>query len=263
MPARLTPILMYHSIDADPPERFAAFAVSPARFDGHLRLVREQGFQFLSVSEFAAARDIGRVPERAVVLTFDDGFADFYYEAAPILARHDARATLYAVAGLIGKTSRWLEDIGAGASPMLTWRQLRDVGHAGVEIGAHSMTHPALDCIPLQQAREEIAQSRRLIEEAIAHEVRSFAYPYGYYSRAVRDLLPACGYRSACAVGYAHSGPDDDVFALRRHIVRGDMADAQLLAILHGAVPSPGMMFDRLRSQAWGFVRHRYYRSGG
>ncbi|MFO1135791.1 MAG: polysaccharide deacetylase family protein [Rhodoblastus sp.] len=262
MPARLTPILMYHSIDADPPERFAPFAVSPARFDGHLRLIREEGFRFLSVSEFVGARDLGQIPERAVVLTFDDGFADFYYEAAPILARHDARATLYAVAGLIGKTSRWLEEIGAGASPMLTWRQLCEVGDAGVEIGAHSMTHPALDCIPLERAREEILQSRRTIEEALSIEVRSFAYPFGYYSRAVRDLLPVCGYRSGCAVGYAHSGPDDDVFALRRHIVRGDTADAQLLAILHGSIPSAAMMFDRLRSQAWGLVRRRYYKGG-
>ena len=254
-----TPILMYHSVSADPPEGFAAFSVSPARFDSHLKLVRGEGFRPMTVSDFVVARERGRVPERAVVLTFDDGLADFYHEAAPVLARHDIRATLYAVAGLIGGTSEWLERVGSGPLPMMTWRQMSEVSHAGIEIGAHSLTHPALDCIPLERARIEVELPKALLEDAVGARVRSFAYPYGYYSRDVRDLLPAAGYRSGCAVGYAHSEADDDIFALHRHIVRRDTSDAELLAILNGAAPTAAMMFDRLRSRAWTMVRHGYY----
>jgi len=256
-----TPIFMYHSISARPPARLGPFVVTPRRFEDHLRLFKDEGYSCLTVSQLVEARRQNNVPERSVCLTFDDGYADFYFEAAPILARHQFNATLYMVSGFVGGSSRWLDEIGAGMLPLMDWSQLSATQNAGIEIGAHSVTHRALDSLSSEEASAEISLSKKTLEAGLGTEIRSFAYPFGFYSQKVRDMLPACGFTSACAVRYATSPAADDPFALRRHIVRRDMSDASLLSILRSAPPSGRILFDRARSNLWSGIRHLHYRS--
>ena len=112
---------------------------------------REAGFTTLTLSELASALagDARRLPERPVVLTFDDGFADFHRAALPLLRRYGFTATVFVTTG-------WIADAGrhaAGRSPgrMLCWSQIREAAAAGVEIGAHSHRHPQLDQIAAEQ----------------------------------------------------------------------------------------------------------------
>jgi peptidoglycan/xylan/chitin deacetylase (PgdA/CDA1 family) len=132
--------------------------------------------------------------------------------------RYGLTATLYVVAGCIGDTSRWLEREECRSLPMLSWSQLLDIAKSGIEIGAHTVSHPSLDTIRLSQAQVEILQSKCSLEDGLGISVESFAYPYGNFSRAVRDLVVAAGYASACAVRYATSSSLDDRFALSRHL---------------------------------------------
>src|SRR3954449_3067340 len=122
------PILMYHSIAREAGRRFRPFVVAPEQFAEQIAYLDQAGYTPLTVSELVRAwayRGIG-LPTRPVVVTFDDGFADFHTAALPVLARYGFSATLYVATGYIGDTSRWLAAEGEGERPMLTWAQLAE-----------------------------------------------------------------------------------------------------------------------------------------
>jgi peptidoglycan/xylan/chitin deacetylase (PgdA/CDA1 family) len=245
------PILLYHSVSREPSALIRPFTVTPEVFGSHMDCVIEQGRVSLTVSELAAALE-GTIPlpERPVVVTFDDGFADFQEVALPALRARGLGVTLYVTTGFL-RGSR-----GAAHSPgfedrMLAWSQLPELATEGVELGGHSHTHPHLDTLSPAQARVEIMRCKTLLEERLGTPVRSFAYPNGYSSRTVRRLVREAGYRSACSVKDQLSSPDDDVFSLARLMVRADTSLAELRTWLAGAGPPIAPTRERLRTKAW------------
>lgn len=253
-----TPILMYHSVSERAPRRFRRFSVTPRGFEQQLRHMRERGCTALTIGELMRLR-AGRLenpPARPVVLTFDDGFADFHEHAMPALARYGMRATLYVTTGYVGRTSAWLQGIGAGHLPMLNWGQLAELAQHGIEIGAHTASHPALDALPRIEAAREIVVSKRTLEDKLGIAVDSFAYPFGYHSPGVRRAVREAGFGSACAVGYRTSRPDENPFALSRHIACEQTQTVALDALLGTRPTSMAVLRDRLRSAAWARLRH-------
>jgi peptidoglycan/xylan/chitin deacetylase (PgdA/CDA1 family) len=263
MSAVQIPILMYHSISDGCAPRFRRFAVSPHAFRAHARFLSAHGFQSLTVSELVAALDgEAALPAKPVVLTFDDGFADFHEAALPILVEFGLTATLYVVSGRVGRTSSWLAGIGEGERRLVGWEQLDEISRSGIEIGAHSVTHAALDLLPLEAAKEEIAVSKRDLEDRLGTRIASFAYPFGYHNGDVRGLVEDQGYASACAVRYAMSSPADDRFALARHIALDGWDRETLSGVLAGHPPMLPNFYDQTRSSAWRAVRQsvrRFY----
>ena len=250
------PILMYHSISSSVSRDFRPFAVEAEHFEDHIRLIKESGYRCWTVSGLLDALKIDPDAARnAVVITFDDGFRDFYTDALPILMKYGATATLYVVTGAVGGTSSWLSQSGEGSRRMLDWRQIKEMHDLGVEVGAHTITHPQLDGIPVERAREEIAASKHTLEDKLGVAVRSFAYPYGFYNRSVRGLVDEACYDSACAVRYAMSSAADDRFALARHIVRQGAGAIHIKALLTGRPPLIPLIYDRARSRSWKLVR--------
>jgi peptidoglycan/xylan/chitin deacetylase (PgdA/CDA1 family) len=167
-------------------------------------------------------------PEPAVAITFDDGLQDFYTQAWPILRSHGLTATLFVTTGHVGGRAAWLSRRGAGERPMMSWAQVAEVAAAGIECGAHTLTHPQLDTLPRARARAEIAGSRAELQRAVGR-VGAFAYPHGYHVRRVRAQVRDAGYACACACGDAPAGPRDDLYAIPRITVEGDW-DARTLA---------------------------------
>ena len=202
------PILMYHSISTSATPAFRRFTLHPVLFAAHMDYLAQQGYRTLTMSELTdlrrSAGGDAEVSPMSLVLTFDDGFTDFYTEALPVLRRHGFAATLYVITGYVGATSRWLEPEGEADRPILTWRQLREIAESGVECAAHSDTHPQLDDVPRQRARHELSRPKRVLEDRLQREVRSFAYPFGYYSRPVREMVEETGYSSAYKVRSQH-----------------------------------------------------------
>jgi peptidoglycan/xylan/chitin deacetylase (PgdA/CDA1 family) len=250
------PILMYHSVSDACAPRFRRFAIRPGTFEAQMRYLSEQGFTTLTVSGLIEAMS-GRaaLPRKPVVLTFDDGFADFYEAALPVLQRYGQTATLYVVSGAVGKTSTWLEGIGEGKRPMATWSNLIEIQKCGVEIGAHTVSHAALDLLPAAAARDEIANSKRMLEGGLGCPVSSFAYPFGYQNATVRGVVKAEGYSSACAVRYKMCTPQDDRFALPRHIALDSWDSKTFAAVLEGRPQRLPNFLDRTRSHAWRAAR--------
>ena len=247
---RQIPVLLYHSIADEPPAWIRPLAVAPAAFRRHLAVLGESGAAALTVSQLVDAIAADALPERPALVTFDDGLADVSDTALPLLAEARVPATLYV-------TSRFLEDAPGGVSPgrpegvWLAADELLRLAAAGIEIGAHTRTHPQLDTLAPARARDEVQGSKDDLEGLLGRPVRSFAYPHGYSSRSVRRLVREAGYDSACAVGNAFATSGESRFALSRLTVRADTTPETIGAWLRGHGAPVGPRRERVRTRGW------------
>jgi peptidoglycan/xylan/chitin deacetylase (PgdA/CDA1 family) len=250
----VVPILLYHSISSDPAPWIRPFAVTPDAFRGHLDLVTEHGATALTVSAFVGALAHGRdaLPARPVLITFDDGFADFHEHALPALVDRKLASTLYVTTGFLGRRTGGGE---ASGERMLDWRQLAEVREAGVEIGGHSHSHPQLDTLRTSRAVAEVVRCKSLLEERLGVPVGSFAYPHGYSGPRVRRLVVEAEYSSACGVKNAFSSLSDDPFSLARLTVEATTRPSQIAAWLSGEGAQPAWRNERVRTRAWRLYR--------
>jgi len=214
------PVLLYHSIAADPPSWIAPYTVSPSVFAAHLDAVRDSGRQPMTVSGYVdAARGITAMPSDPVVITIDDGFADFRTSCLPALAEREFPSTLYVTTGSLA--DRPQESVLPPAD-MLRLKDIAELESAGVEIGAHSHSHRQMDLLPAKAAKKEITLSGEILADALGHPIRSFAYPHGYWRRTVRRLVGQAGFDSCCAVGESLSPAGENQLAISRLMIHAD-----------------------------------------
>ncbi|WP_190129465.1 polysaccharide deacetylase family protein [Streptomyces mashuensis] len=240
---------MYHAVAHSPARATYGLSVSPGAFAGQMALLADRGFTPLTTAQLAAAWRGGRpLPPRPVLITFDDGYEGVHRHALPVLAGHGFTATLFASTG-------WLR--GAHETPgaldlMLDWGQLRELAAAGWEIGGHSHTHPQLDQLTTGRLRFEVEHCRDLLTDELGHPPVSFAYPYGYSSRRVRDTVRAAGFGVSLAVGNALAARRQGPHALRRVTVRRSTTDAEFARLVEGR--ALGRLFARDRALTKGYA---------
>lgn len=238
------PVLVYHSVRATPPAGLDRWTVTPAAFAAQLDAIAASGRVSLTVGELARGlRGEAPLPTRAVALTFDDGFADNADALAELLGR-GLRATLYLTTGFIG-----LPD-------MLSAAGVRDLATLeGLQLGAHSVTHPRLDELSVREVAEEIRASRATLEDIIGREVTTFAYPHGNHDRRVRAAVIDAGLDSAAAVKNAFCHPADDPFAIARWIVESDTPTDRVEQVLDGRGLPVAWARERVRTRGFRVVR--------
>lgn len=214
------PILMYHQIDEPPPRGMPlrGLVVAPKSFARQMRLLKLLGYKGLSMRDLEPYLQ-GEKCGKVVGITFDDGYQNNVQNALPVLRKNGFTATCYGVSSMLGGSNRWDQHLGIAQKPLMTvtdWQCWRD---AGMDIGSHTRTHAALTQISSNEAREQIANSKRELEQAIGCEVRHFCYPYGWYTPEHRDMVEQAGYLSATTTqrGRVHDG--DDPYTLRRIMV--------------------------------------------
>lgn len=245
-------ILVYHSVGERKNPAYDRWCVTVERFREQMAVLAEGGYSVLTTGDYVARRRSGvPLPERFVVMTFDDGLRDFLTGAFPILDAFGFPATLYVVAGLVGKSSRWLGPLGEGDRPMLGPAELRFLAAAGIEIGGHTMTHPELDILEPEAARKEIEGSRRVLQDMIEAPVTSFAYPHGYNSRMTRRIVEEAGYHSAVRVRHALSEAGECIFGLSRLVVTEDLDRDAFRALLERQDHPVAPPQDRVIGTLW------------
>ncbi|MDP2662889.1 MAG: polysaccharide deacetylase family protein [Dehalococcoidia bacterium] len=251
------PILLYHSVAPYATPRFRRWVMPPDRFAEQMAYLRANGYTPLTVTALARAmtQPAAALPHRPVVVTFDDAIADFYIYAMPVLQDLGIVATLYVPTAFVGGTSRWLEGLGEGQRPMLTWTQLRELRMRGIECGSHGHTHRQLDALPRMDALNEIVLSTALLQEQLGDPVLTFAYPFGYYDQSVRHMVEEAGYLSACGVKHALSALHDDRFALARIVIESDTDLSQFASLLAGEGLPVAPNGARIQTRGWRILR--------
>jgi peptidoglycan/xylan/chitin deacetylase (PgdA/CDA1 family) len=241
------PVLMYHEI-ADTSATPDPFAVSPDVFADQLAYLRDAGFNTVTAGALSGivTDGAGDLPARPVVLTFDDGYGDFYTQALPLLRQHGFTATVFQTTGWVGKEDE--------AKRMLNWRELAEAEQAGIEVGAHTCTHPQLDQLPENLMREELYISKSLLEDNLGLKVPGLAYPYGYSSARVRRVARELGYEYAYAVGNSLTTGAADPFALPRLTVQRATSVGEFRKIVNGQ-DTMTLRRDRLLTKGYSVVR--------
>jgi len=233
IPEGQIPVLSYHSIAECVEPRVQRFFLRPRDFRRHMAYLAENGYRTMTLSSLTDAwLPGGSLPEKSVVLTFDDGFADFYTEAVPALLEHNFTATLYVATGFMDGRSGWLTSQGEGSRPMLSWSMLQEVTALGFEVGSHSHSHPELDRCPNSTVFREITDSKTLLEDRLGVPVRTFAYPYGFWDRRVRDVVANAGFATAVQVAGLPYRRNDDSLAIPRIVVNRWTTESGLADLL-------------------------------
>jgi peptidoglycan/xylan/chitin deacetylase (PgdA/CDA1 family) len=252
MRAPLCPVILtYHSIS----EGDSPLKTSPKLFTEQMKWLGTNVRVAPLAEVVVALAERKALPERTVALTFDDGFRDFYSSAAPVLRRFGLPATIFLPTGYCGRTNGWLgQPQWVAEEALLDWQQVAGLAHNGFSFGAHSVNHLVLPALSVDEAEREIAGSKAQIEEHTGERVDLFAYPYGRWSPAVRDIVSR-HYRGACSTGAGVVDQDADRFALPRvdaHYVRRPALFRMLFTSSFVAYVAARRLIRRIRKQPEG-----------
>ncbi|MFV0136879.1 polysaccharide deacetylase family protein [Streptomyces sp. HMX87] len=246
------PILMYHAVAVEPDDATRALSVTPEAFAEQMAVVADRGLTPVGTAELAAAWRSGRpLPERPVLVTFDDGYEGVHRHALPVLAEHGFPATLFVSTGWL----RGPHDTGGALDTMLDWAQVRDLAAAGVEIGGHSHSHPQLDRLDGDGLRFELIHCKEIIADQLGSAPSSFAYPYGYSDRRVRAAVRETGYAQALAVGNGLARRRQGPYALRRVTVRRSTGIEEFARLVEGRAIGRTFARDRALTKGYALVR--------
>jgi peptidoglycan/xylan/chitin deacetylase (PgdA/CDA1 family) len=215
-----TPILLYHHIGL--PDKPNPYYVSPEAFRLQMESLDAWGYTPITMALFAEVLvGGGRLPERPVVITFDDGFRDVYQNAFPVMQALGFPGVFYLISSQVD------------SGPHVRVAELEELAAAGWEFGNHSASHRSLiEGYSAKLVQAEIVQSRLDLEELLGVPIRTFSFPYGLASAALRQQLEEVGYLAAVGVGATWVHNARSIFFLGRSEVRGDFDLADFAALL-------------------------------
>jgi O-antigen/teichoic acid export membrane protein/peptidoglycan/xylan/chitin deacetylase (PgdA/CDA1 family) len=253
----------YHGVDvvapaADPEN----LCVAPDRFRTQLGLLLDAGFEIVTVAELAERAGGGEPPPGLASLSFDDGLEDNHRVLLPILREFGVPATVYVTTGFIGQPNPWME----GRARYMTADELRELGAAGIELGAHSVNHPDLSALSEEECDREVAGSVADLRAVTGAEVRTFAYPFCRYD----DAAVAAVRRSGLSAAVTCEGRGNwEPYTMKRALITGrdgiPSFTAKLADLYQPAFDSgPGRIARRATRRTREGVRAaRTQRSGG
>ena len=214
---RRSVVLCHHGVGyANSLEDPFELRVPEERFRTQIELLLAAGFEFVTAAELVARADGGPPPPGLVALSFDDGMADNHSVVLPLVREYGITATVYVITGSIGGQNPWVAAEAGGR--MMTAGQLRELAAAGVELGAHTVTHPDMSLLDEEACLREMADSRDQLEEVTGVRARTFAYPFCRYGPAARRAAEAAGFEAAFTCDRRGSW---DPYEFRRSLLRG------------------------------------------
>lgn len=216
-PTFRVPILMYHYIDTLPKRTSPSerdLTVTPATFSKQLDWLQSHGYHTIP---FVMLSEPSILPKNPVVLTFDDGYEDAYANAFPALQSHGMVGTFFIITGDVGK------------SKYVTWDQIKAMDGAGMEIGAHTVTHPNLKSLDAKKQSEEILGSITELQKNLGMTIKSFAYPLGKYNTTSLGIVRKSGIPFAVTTHHGIAQSGQNPFTLPRLRVKEKTKFEELL----------------------------------
>jgi peptidoglycan/xylan/chitin deacetylase (PgdA/CDA1 family) len=226
-------VLCYHIVEAPAAPRMH---IDRETFRQHLRYLEMTGYNVIPLRhlyEFVAGKRAS-IPKNAVVITIDDGWRSTYTEAFPELEKRKFPFTVFIYPNIIGQTAN-----------ALTWKQIKEMAEAGVDIQSHSLTHPYLtrrhhrskgDKGYADWLAKELAESRRILEKETGQKVQFLAYPYGDYDDTVAEASAKAGYTAALTCDYGAVRKGSDPLKMKRFVI-DDRMDFAAFRRYMGATP--------------------------
>lgn len=209
LPERI-PILMYHyvrTVDKNKDPLGYNLSMEPAEFEKQIGWLQDNGYQS------AVTGDILRktLPEKPVILSFDDGYADFYSTAFPILEKYGFTAEIAVIVGKISQPGYMTAD------------QIMEMKENGIQIDSHTLNHPDLTKTSPEQLKKELAESKNFLENMSGAPVKTLVYPSGKYDKAVLDAAAGAGYTASLTTEPGFADLKNSFLVLKR--VRIDNRD--------------------------------------
>lgn len=195
-------VLNYHQIG----NNFTPLSVPPQQFDEQMAYLKDNGYITITPEELYEGIEGNLVlPERPVLITFDDGYVDNYINALPILKKYGMHATIFVVPGFTDNNANYL-----------TWDQLREMEKNGINVQSHTLNHRALEELPDDEIRAELLNSKLLLEKNLGHSVDFVAYPTGTYNLHIAGIAKDVGYKAAYTIKYGNVDKGSNIYALER-----------------------------------------------
>ena len=231
-PADLTiPALCYHRITVKPA---SPYDFTPSQLESHFKYLKQHGYQPITATQFLAfQREPGLFPEKPVLLTFDDGSKTHYTRVLPLLKRYGFKATFFVFPNAVAATSQ----------KFLTWSELREIAHAGMDIGSHSMSHPFLtkrNHLSAQRyhnwLKYELSDSKKVLEKKLNCRINFLAYPFGWFNSEIETAAVEAGYQGIFTVNWGPNQVEENPLRVKRRVMENSMSLAELENILTAKV---------------------------
>ena len=246
-------ILCYHGVterrERHPNDRHGLH-IRADRFETQLDYLRKH-FNVISLAEFVEARNRNvSLPDRAVVLTFDDGYRNFLTSALPRLAARDLPVSVFLITDNIRSRSDspangWSE---ADDETFLSWEEVKVLREQGVEFGSHTCSHRKLSELATTEADRELRVSHEAVDAHLSQHTMPLAFPYGSYSDAVIATARQLPYTCALTTDAGTNGPATDLFLLRRNLIGDDDDEALFVARVSGLTAALQRAVARFRN---------------
>jgi peptidoglycan/xylan/chitin deacetylase (PgdA/CDA1 family) len=232
-------ILCYHGVteraQRHPSDRFGLH-IRADRFETQLNYLRRH-YNVISLAEFLDARKKNApLPDRSVVLTFDDGYRNFLTSALPRLSARDMSVSVFLITNEVRPENQshvvqWTE---SDDETFLSWDEIRELQRHGVEFGSHTCSHPKLSELPPPEAERELRASHEAIAAQLSQATMPLAFPYGSYSDTVIAMTRELPYTCALTTDSGTNAPLTDLFLLRRNLIGDDDDEALFAARVSG-----------------------------
>jgi len=223
-------ILMYHKVNPHPASGGLGLRVNPINFAEQMELLKTRGYSVISFDRFMEARNGNRpLPPKPLIITFDDGYADNYNYAFPILKKYRYPATVFLVYNQIGGTNLWDRALNFPTNKLLNWDQIKEMARNDITFGSHTLNHPHLPELTTAEITKEITDSKILLEKNLKQPVDYFCYPYGDFNKDITQAVEAAGYKAAVTVRPGDNDEKTNPFTLKRIRVMGTYDKARFI----------------------------------
>lgn len=220
------PILLYHYVGENPNPSDTArdyLSVTPQKFDEELQYLSQNGYQTISLDTLAAALENGgTLPPKPIILTFDDGYIDFYLNAFPIISKYNFSGTVFIITGKVGQDM------------FLNWNQIEEMARSGrVIFNSHGIYHGNLGGLGGGNLDNEVTASKKEIESHTGYPVNFLAYPYGSFSGNVISSLQKAGYVGAVTTRIGSIETKNNLYTLPRIKIAGNISLSEFVSRLN------------------------------